>query len=100
MKFNIEVDVKPAEIRELLGLPDFEPVQDLLVERLKEQVESGLDGTLMANMVKSMVQGGVQSVEIYQKFFSELLHRGERKSASGSGTGSDGRTETTKLRPR
>lgn len=97
MKFNIEVDVSAAEVRELLGLPDFEPVQEVLVTRLKEQVESGLDGTLMANMVKTMVNGGVQSVEIYQKFFSELLRRGGRRAGT---TGADAAPDDNGIKPR
>jgi hypothetical protein len=76
VKFNIQVDVEPEEIRKLLGMPDFEPVQELMIEKLKEQVEAGLEGRLMATVVKNMVSGSVQSMDIYQKLVGDLLKRG------------------------
>jgi hypothetical protein len=51
MKVKMEFDVTPEETRRLLGLPDVSPVNDLLVERLRDQVEKGLDGTLLRNMM-------------------------------------------------
>lgn len=76
MKFNIQIEVEPEELRRLAGLPDLEPVQDVLVDKLRQQVEAGLEGRLIATLVKQMVSGGVQSVEIYQKLLGDLLRRG------------------------
>lgn len=92
MKFNIQIEVEPEELRRLAGLPDFEPVQDVLVDKLREQVEAGLEGRLIATLVKNMVSGGVQSVEIYQKLLGDLLRRSRRDEGERGTTGTPAAT--------
>lgn len=75
MKVKMEFDVTPEETRRLLGLPDVSPVNDLLVERLREQVEKGLDGTLLRNMMQSVIKGGAQGLDAYQNLLANVLGR-------------------------
>jgi len=35
MKFNIEVDTTPEEVRRLMGLPDLSEVHEVYLEKLK-----------------------------------------------------------------
>jgi len=75
MKVKMEFDVTPEEARRLLGLPDVSPVNDLLVERLRDQVEKGLDGTLLRNMMQSVVKGGTQGLDAYQTLLGTIMGR-------------------------
>lgn len=75
MKVKMEFDMTPEETRRLLGLPDVSPVNDLLVERLREQVEKGLDGTLLRNMLQSVIKGGTQGLEAYQTLLATIMGR-------------------------
>lgn len=75
MKVKMEFDVTPEETRRLLGLPDVSPVNDLLVERLRDQVEKGLDGTLLRNMLQSVVKGGAQGLDAYQTLLATIMGR-------------------------
>ena len=63
MKVNLELDLTPEELRRLFGLPDVSPINDMLVEKLGEQAEKGLDGTLLKNVAQSMVKGGALELE-------------------------------------
>lgn len=75
MKVKVEFDMTPEETRRLLGLPDVSPVNDLLVEKLREQVEKGLDGTLLRTMMQSVIKGGTQGLEAYQNAIAAIMGR-------------------------
>ena len=60
-------------MRRLFGLPDLSPIQALVVERITRQVEKGLDSNLLAGITRSIITGGVQSWEAYQKLLSGIL---------------------------
>lgn len=79
MKAKVELDLTPEEMRRLFGLPDVAPVNDMLVERMKDQMEKGLDGTLVRDMVRSMVRGGTQGIEAYQALLTNLFRMGGRR---------------------
>jgi hypothetical protein len=93
MKVNLELDLTPEELRRLFGLPDVSPINDMMVEKLGEQVEKGLDGTLIKNLAQSMVKGGVMGIEAYQSFLTSMFR-------SGRGREDEGFTETTPRRQR
>ena len=83
MKVNLELDMTPEEMRRLFGLPDVAPVNDMLVDKLRDQMEKGLDGTLMRNMLQSMVKGGTQGLEAYQSLLMSLFRMGRRSDDEG-----------------
>lgn len=73
MKLSVDVDLTPEELRRLFGLPDLSPIQNLMIERITSQIEKGLDSNLMATMTRSLITGGLQSWDAYQKMLSSLL---------------------------
>lgn len=83
MKVHLELDMTPEEMRRLFGLPDVAPVNDMLVDKLRDQMEKGLDGTLLRNMLQSMVKGGTQGLEAYQSLLMSVLRMGRRDDDPG-----------------
>jgi hypothetical protein len=94
MKVNLELDLTPEEMRRLFGLPDVAPVNDMLVDKLREQMEKGLDGTLVKNMVQSMVKGGTQGLEAYQSLLMSVFRMGKRGDTEAAPTAADGAPPT------
>jgi hypothetical protein len=43
MKLNIEIDCTPLEAREFLGLPDVQPIQAAVAEKLQAKMMAGLE---------------------------------------------------------
>jgi hypothetical protein len=84
MKISIDVDVSPEELRRFFGLPDLGPAQDLIVKKITQQVERGLDSNLVPSVMRSIIAGGVQSWEAYQKLVTGMLSAGARTSEAGS----------------
>lgn len=74
MKVSVDLDLTPEELRRLFGLPDLTPIQALVVERITRQVEKGMDSNLLAGITRSIITGGVQSWEAYQKLLSGILN--------------------------
>ena len=79
MKVNMELDLTPEELRRLFGLPDVSPINDMVVVKLGEQVEKGLDGTHMKNMAQAMLKGGVQGFEAYQNLLTTMFRMGRTR---------------------
>ncbi len=87
MKVSVDVDLTPEELRRLFGLPDLTPIQSLVVERITRQVEKGLDSNLIAGITRSIITGGVQSWEAYQKLLSGILTAAtDRRKRNGTKT--------------
>ncbi len=74
MKVSVDLDLTPEELRRLFGLPDLSPIQALVVERITRQVEKGMDSNLISGITRSIITGGVQSWEAYQKLLSGILN--------------------------
>jgi hypothetical protein len=53
MKVNIEIDCTPLEARQFLGLPDMQPMQTAVMEKLQQQ--------MMANIEKVSPEALMQS---------------------------------------
>ncbi|MBF8222826.1 hypothetical protein [Halomonas sp. 328] len=108
MKIHIEFDLTPAEFRQALGLPDVEAYHQAVLERIKQQMEAGvegydplsllqpfLDNPLMPEAFKHAFQGqkgaagqgsgweqGLAGFGHYQQMLMEML----RKAASQAGS--------------
>lgn len=93
MKVSVDVDLTPEELRRLFGLPDLSPIQALVVERITRQVEKGMDSNLLAGITRSIIAGGVQSWDAYQKLLSGILTAakpGDAKKDTGGGSAPEG----------
>ncbi len=79
MKFNIEVDTTPEEVRRLLGLPDLSDVHDVYLEKMKAVADKGLTPEMVQQMIRNWVPMGDQGVD----FIKGLLGGLAGMSASG-----------------
>jgi hypothetical protein len=72
MKFNIEVDCTPEEVRRLVGLPDLTAVHDVYLDRMKEVMTTGLTPDMVDSMVRSWVPGGAAGMDFVQNLVKGL----------------------------
>lgn len=88
MKFNIELDIAPQEMRQLLGLPDVEDMQKAAMDRIQEKLFTAIDdASNIETLVEQFLPLGVLGAGQLQKFMGIMTQM-------GSGTSS--RTSTTK----
>ena len=77
MKIRIELDVKPGELREFLGLPDVKGVQQDALDALSRGLRKGTSGLDPVAVVKSFLPSGLLSPEEWQRMLVKALETGE-----------------------
>ncbi len=81
MKFKIDVEMTPEEMRQLMGLPDMQEFHADLLGRVSEQMASGADGYDPLSLLQ-LYKGG--SPEMFQRLMSQLYSLYTSQSNSGS----------------
>ncbi|MFP4080255.1 MAG: DUF6489 family protein [Ectothiorhodospira sp.] len=69
MKFNVEVDATPEEMRAFLGLPDVAPLQQEMLEELSRRMREGQQGYDALALMQPMMQNGLAGMDAFQKLF-------------------------------
>lgn len=67
MKVTINIDCTPEEARAYMGLPDFSPVNEAMVEEMKTQMTANLHKLQPEEMFKSWMSLGGQAQEQFLK---------------------------------
>ncbi len=83
MKVTINLDVTPEEMRKILGLPDVQEFQSDLLERVRQQMESGAEGYDPMTLLKPYVPGST-SMEPFQRLMLQMMsaYTGSDKAAN------------------
>ncbi|MCV6597619.1 MAG: DUF6489 family protein [Mangrovicoccus sp.] len=63
MKVKIDVDMTPMEARELLGLPDVRPLQELWLSRMNGKMEEHLEQLTPEGMVQAWIKAASGNAE-------------------------------------
>jgi hypothetical protein len=69
MKIKVDIEATPAELRAFFGLPDLEPLQRDLVEKVRENMLSGMEGFDPMTLMKPFLPAYYQSMGALQKQF-------------------------------
>ncbi len=67
MKFTIKVDATPQEVRESMGLPDIQAVQERVVGKIEERVMASIDEYEPTKLLTMFVPEGVRFLGGVQK---------------------------------
>ncbi|MFM5913458.1 hypothetical protein D5I55_03880 [Chakrabartia godavariana] len=79
MKFNIEVDCTPEEVRRLVGLPDLTEVHEVYLGRMKDVMTTGLTPDMVDTMVRNWVPGGAAGMDFVRDLVKGLSSTGAPK---------------------
>lgn len=73
MRIKIDVDVTPQELRTFFGLPEVEPLQREMLEKIREKVQAGAEGLDPVSLMRPFLPPNMQSVEALQKAFWDSI---------------------------
>ena len=73
MKINIEIDLTPAEYREIFGLPDVRPVQEELMEKVREKMLANIDSYDPMKLMAPYFPDNMRAMEKLQRAMWEGL---------------------------
>ncbi len=84
MKFNIEADVTPEELRKLMGWPDVEKFQQEMFEQIRAQMKSGAEGYDPLSLMRPFLTQSLQSMDLLQKVMGGAMrgYTGQTKKGS------------------
>lgn len=71
MQIKITVDATPEEIRRFFGLPDVGPLQEEMLERVREKIKAGEAGFDPLALMQPYLAPNMSSLEAMQKAFWE-----------------------------
>lgn len=94
MKITIDVDITPRELRTFFGLPDVKPLQDEMLDRIRDKMRKGAEGFDPVTLLKPLMPQGMQSIEALQTAFWQAF-TGKRTTVSDN-DGPDNSTEDGK----
>ncbi|MCS6987350.1 MAG: hypothetical protein NZM40_07985 [Sphingomonadaceae bacterium] len=86
MKIEIEIEATPAEVRQLLGLPDLAPLHDEWLAHLKNLMANGprpADVERMMQAWAASVPGLAQTLEGWQRLFRNVARPTTPDEAAG-----------------
>jgi Family of unknown function (DUF6489) len=72
MKFNIEIDSTPEEVRRLMGLPDLTDVHAVYLDRVKDTMAKGITPDMVESMVRTWVPMGGAGVDFVKDMIGGL----------------------------
>jgi len=70
MNVKIDIDISPEELRRLLGLPDVEPIQREMMDKLRKRMLEGVDGYDPVKLLQSYLTGTLASWDLVRKLVS------------------------------
>ncbi|WP_415881594.1 DUF6489 family protein [Neptuniibacter sp. QD29_5] len=76
MKFKIDIDMSPEELRKVLGLPDVQKFQQDMMDKITEQMDAGAEGYDPLTLFKPYLNSGLGSMEALQKIMMGLMTSG------------------------
>ena len=76
MKFNVEIDCTPHEARAFFGLPDVQPMQNAVLEKLQQQMMSNIDKVSPEALIQSWFTFDPKLTERFQDMFVTMAGLG------------------------
>jgi Family of unknown function (DUF6489) len=80
MKVNVEVDCTPQEARQFFGLPDVQPMQDAVMDRLQQQMVSNIEKVSPEALMQSWFNFNPKIAEQFQDMFVTMAGLGSPRS--------------------
>jgi hypothetical protein len=69
MKIKFDIEASPEELRRFFGLPDITPLQEEMINIVKQNMRNGMDGFDPATLLKPWLPTHMQNMEAVQKAF-------------------------------
>lgn len=79
MKFTIDVDCTPEELRRLLGMPDLSPLHDFYLDQMKGMMKTGITPDMVEGMVRNWMPMGEAGLNLVQSVLGGLAGGGKAK---------------------
>lgn len=73
MKFHVDLDITPDEMRKLMGLPNVEAFQQQLLDDIRQRMREGAEGYDPLKLFQPYVASSLAGMDMLQKLFTAGL---------------------------
>jgi hypothetical protein len=80
MKINVEVDCTPLEARQFVGLPDVQPMQTAVMDKLQQQMIANIEKVSPEALMQSWFTFDPKIAERFQDMFVTMAGLGGTRS--------------------
>jgi len=80
MKVNVEIDCTPLEARQFFGLPDVQPMQTAVMERLQNQLMENIQKVSPEALMQSWLSFDPKIAERFGDMFAAMTGLGGTRS--------------------
>lgn len=80
MKFSLDIDCTPDELRGFFGMPEVKPMQERLLTEVEERMRANLKALDPETLLKTWMPAGLKGFEQLQEIFlNQMGSRGAGK---------------------
>ncbi|SIS54322.1 DUF6489 family protein [Neptunomonas antarctica] len=79
MNFKVDIEMTPSELRQVMGLPDVASLQEEVIKKIREKMDTGAEGYDPLTLMKPYITNSVGSMESFQKLIMNMM-QGYNKS--------------------
>jgi hypothetical protein len=76
MKVNVEVDCTPMEARQFFGLPDVQPMQTAVMDKMQQQMMANIEKVSPESLIQSWFTFDPKIAERFQDMFVTMAGLG------------------------
>lgn len=73
MKIHFDIEATPQELRNFFGLPDLEPLQNEILDAVRKNMLTGMEGFDPASLMKPFLPEHLQMFTALQKVFWQAM---------------------------
>ncbi len=82
MKISIDIDAKPQELREFFGLPNIEPLQQEMLEQIRQKMLGGVAGFDPTALLKPYLPEHLRGAADWQQAVWNVLRQASGRDAA------------------
>lgn len=90
MKINIIIETTAQEMRDFLGLPDVQPLQDEMMRVIRDNMQKGVAGFDVLSLMRPLLPVPLPAMEALQKTFWDNLVQAGKRGGSAAEPATDG----------
>ncbi len=81
VKIKLDLDATPQELRTFFGLPDLQPLQNEMLDNIREKMSAGVEGFDASSLMKPFLPENMHSMQ--KQFWDAMTQAPEKKPPSG-----------------
>ena len=85
MNIRIDIECTPEEARTFLGLPDVKPLQDAVIEQMRQQIPNAATGMDPETLMKTWMPMSLQGLEQMNRAVWDAMNTATRSGGSSGG---------------